>query len=64
MARWCNQISFFKKKSFKEFAEADQKYYKSKCSAVKSVELIERDFPEIAAEYFDLRFEDVRIDKV
>lgn len=63
VARWCNQISFFKKKSFKEFAETDQKYYKSKCSAVKSVELIERDFPEIAAEYFDLRFEDVRIDK-
>lgn len=61
VARWCNQISFFKKKSFREFAISDQKYYKTECSAVKSVKLIEKDFPDVAAEYFDMKFEEIRI---
>lgn len=57
VARWCNQISFFKKKSFREFAEYDQRNYKSECSSMRAVRLIEKDFPDIAEEYFDLKFE-------
>lgn len=57
VARWCNQPSFFKKKSFREFVELDQKQVKSKCASAKALELIERDFPEIAEKYFDLRYD-------
>ena len=60
VARWCNQISFFKKKSFREFAELNQRYVKSECAAVKAIKLVERDFPKIAQEFFDLKFEEVR----
>ena len=58
VARWCNQPSFFKKKSLREFAEADQKYYKTKCASVRAVELVERDFPDIAEQYFNLKFKE------
>lgn len=57
VARWCNQVSFFKKRSFKEYVETDQKYYKNKCASTKALELIEKDFPDIAKKYFDIKFE-------
>ena len=56
VARWCNQISFFKKKSLREFADLCQQGTKSKCSSVKALELVERDFPDIAEKYFDMKF--------
>lgn len=61
IARWCNQPQFFKKKSFREFCEANQSYHKNKdtyCSAYKAMKDFEEKFPEIAARYFDLRFEE------
>ena len=61
IARWCNQPQFFKKKSFREFCEANQKYHKNKktlCSAYKAMTEFEREFPELAARYFDLKFEE------
>ena len=61
LARWCNQPQFFKKKSFRQFCEANQDYHKSKetlCSAMQALKNFEAEFPEIAARYFDLRFED------
>lgn len=61
IARWCNQPNFFKKKSFREFCEANQAYHKNKdtlCSAYRAMTEFEAEFPEIAKRYFDLRFEE------
>lgn len=64
LARWCNQPQFYKKKSFREFCEANQMYKKDQstnCSAYQAMLDFERDFPEIAAKYFDLKFENESI---
>lgn len=61
LARWCNQPNFFKKKSFREFCIANQEYHSNKetnCAAYQAMLDFEKDFPEIAAEYFDLKFEE------
>jgi hypothetical protein len=61
IARWCNQPQFFKKKSFRQFCEANQYYHKNKettCSAYQSMVDFESAFPDIAEKYFDLRFEE------
>lgn len=58
VARWCNQISFFKKKSFREFVALVQSDIKSKCAAAKALEQVESDFPDIASKYFDIHFSD------
>jgi hypothetical protein len=63
IARWCNQPQFFKKKSFRQFCVANQEYHKNKntlCAAYKAMIEFEKEFPEIAKFYFDLRFEDIR----
>lgn len=60
LARWCNQPNFFKKKSFREFCVANQEYHSNKntnCAAYQAMLDFESDFPEIAKEYFDLKFE-------
>ena len=60
MARWCNQPSIFKKMSFREFCEANQKLHRTEnsfCSAMKAMMNFEEKHPEIAKKYFDLRFE-------
>jgi hypothetical protein len=62
VARWCNQPQFFKKLSFREFCEKDQAYQEQKsnrktiCSALKSLQQIEREYPDIARKYFDLKY--------
>lgn len=61
IARWCNQPQFFKKMSFRQFCLANQEYHKNKntkCSALASMEEFEAEFPELAAKYFDLRYEE------
>ncbi|SHJ10799.1 hypothetical protein SAMN02745163_01321 [Clostridium cavendishii DSM 21758] len=61
LARWCNQPNFFKKKSFREFCVANQEYHSNKetnCAAYQAMLDFEKDYPEIAAEYFDLKFEE------
>ena len=63
IARWCNQPQFFKKKSFRQFCEANQLVHKNKntyCSAYKAMIEFENEFPEIAKKYFDLRYEEVK----
>ena len=52
IARWCNQPSFLKRKSFREFA------FSAGASAVRYAEEFERQHPEIAAEYFDMKWSD------
>ena len=61
IARWCNQPQFFKKKSFREFCEANQALHKTKgtlCSAYAAMTSFEQEYPEIAKRYFDLKFEE------
>lgn len=60
IARWCNQPSFFKKKSYREFCELNQKYVKKECAAMRCMKLIEKDMPKLAKKYFDLKFEDYK----
>ncbi len=59
LARWCNQPNFFKKKSFREFCESNQEYHKTPntlCAALKSLKEFEKDHPEIAKKYFDVKW--------
>ena len=60
MARWCNQPSFFKKKSFRQFCEANQDNHKTEgtlCASMRALVDFEMEYPEIASKYFDLRFD-------
>jgi hypothetical protein len=54
LARWCNQPSFFKKLSFREFCEKDSSYGAK--SSIRYLMEFERDHPEIAAQYFDMKW--------
>ena len=59
LARWCNQPAFFKKKSFREFCLANQNPKSDKaCASVRYMNEFEREHPEIAEKYFDMKFED------
>lgn len=61
MARWCNQPGFFKKKSFRQFCEANQAVVKRKnfqCASYRAMVDFEKEHPEIAKKYFDLRFDE------
>jgi hypothetical protein len=55
LARWCNQPSFYKKKSFREFCYANGE----NSSTVRYMKEFEKDHLEIANEYYDLKFEDL-----
>jgi len=55
ITRWCNQPSFIKKKSFREFVFNTPGQNKS--APVYFTEF-ERQYPEIATEYFDMKWSD------
>lgn len=60
LARWCNQPSFFKKKSFREYCEANQEYHKNPktlCSSLATMREFEHDHPDIAQKYFDIKWD-------
>lgn len=52
LARWCNQPSFFKKKSFREFCEVNGET--SACYGY--MRQFEERHPEIASKYFDAKY--------
>lgn len=52
VARWCNQPAIIKRMSFREFCTA----HGSNHIAHKTMIDFEKDFPEIAKEYFDIKF--------
>ena len=61
LARWANQPSLFKKKSFREFCEANQELVKTPntyCATMKAMMHFEQHHPDIAEKYFDLCFRD------
>lgn len=63
IARWCNQPHIFKKMSFRQFCEANQNYHKNPntfCSSLRAMRQFEAENPEIAKQYFDLRYEEER----
>lgn len=53
LARWCNQPSFFKKKSYRQYCEING----DNSSTMRYLRQFEHDYPEIAAKYYDLRFD-------
>lgn len=66
LARWCNQPNFFKKKSFRQYCETNEEYHKrnnplstKNCACYQAMIDFEKEFPEIAAKYFNLRMEDL-----
>ena len=66
LARWCNQPSFLKKKSFRQYCIANEEYHinhaknpKGNCSCYQAMLDFEHEFPEIANKYYDLRFEEI-----
>lgn len=63
LARWCNQPSIIKKMTFREFCEANQALHKTKgtfCSSMKAMIDFENEYPDIAKQYFDIRFGEKR----
>lgn len=56
IARWCNQPSFFKKSSFREFCEKNAK--RGQRSSIKYLEEFEKEYPQIARTYFDMKWSD------
>ena len=52
LARWCNQPSFFKKKSFRQYAEF------AGGAAERYMIEFEEKHPDLAAKYFDMRWDD------
>lgn len=66
IARWCNQPAFIKKQSFRQYCENNEKYHKkmspnsiNNCSCYQTMLDFEKEFPEIANKYFDLRMEEI-----
>ena len=66
LARWGNQPSIFKKMSFRQFCEANQATYKSEglCAPMQALTNFENQHPEIAKQYFDLRFDDYDLENL
>lgn len=62
IARWCNQVNIVKKMSFRQFCVANQNLKKDQtklCSTMKALVDFEKEHPEIAKKYFDIRMEDI-----
>lgn len=62
LARWCNQPRFFKKMSFREFCELNQKFHKNRstfCSSYRTLINMEKEYPELAKRYFDMKYENL-----
>lgn len=62
IARWANQPSLCKTKSFREFCEMDDAYQKAKgrkttCASMRALTSFEAAHPDIARKYFDIRFQ-------
>lgn len=59
IAAWCNQPSFFKKTSFREYCV--KSYKLNRKSLLRSLEQFEADCPDVAERYFDLKWDDYEI---
>jgi len=62
LARWSNQPSMFKKMSFRQYCEANQDRILTAghiSAPMRALQLFEEEHPDIAARYFDMRFDQV-----
>jgi hypothetical protein len=59
LARWCNQPNIFKKMSFREFTIHCQETSGTNgiCSTLRYAIEFEKEFPDVANKYFDMKFE-------
>jgi hypothetical protein len=64
IAGWCNQPSFFKKNSLREYCYAEQKRRKSECASVRYLKEFESKHPDIAAKYFDIKYDECKVYKI
>lgn len=61
LAAWCNQPSFFKKMTFREFCiERGKSTTGNKGAAWRYMEEFEKSYPNVAKQYFDMRYEDMK----
>jgi len=59
-ARWCNQPNFYKKMSYREYCLANQARTKNKiCTALQYMNEFENDYPDIAKQYYDMKFNEL-----
>ena len=58
LARWCNQVSFYKKNSFRQYC-TDVSSNGVGSSAYRYMTDFESKYPDVARQYFDLRFEEL-----
>ena len=58
VARWCNQPSQFKKRSYREWVQANVEVNGENCSANRYAKDLESKYPEVAEMYYDLKFTD------
>ena len=60
LARWCNQVSLFKKLSLREFAQKQQEMSRSDkpCAPLRYITEFEQKHPDIAAKYYDMCWRD------
>jgi len=57
VVRWCNQPSFFKKVTLKEFIEVDAKYsHKSDCASVRYYQDVKSALPELVEKYYNMKW--------
>lgn len=57
LAAWCNQPNAFKKKSYREFVEYQQNRHKNICSETRYLRQIEKEIPELARRFFDIKWD-------
>lgn len=59
LARWCNQQNLYKKMSFRQYCIRSQELVKTEnwCAPYKVMKEFEKKYPEVAAKYFDIRYE-------
>ena len=62
LARWCNQPSFYRKKSYREYCLANQNGTKNGiCASMRYLIDLEKKYPDIANKYFDMKLEELKI---
>ena len=60
VARWCNQPSQFKKRSYREWCQANVEVNGENCSSNRYMKDLEEKYPDVAEKYYDLKFTDFR----
>lgn len=64
LARWCNQPSQFKKRSYREWVNANIEVDGENCSTNKYMKFLEKKYPEVAKEYFNVKYLDYETPKL